>query len=145
MRAPLFTLAAATAVAFSAPVSAQDSERYRLERTENGFVRMDVRTGQMSFCEERSGRLVCKPGADERTAEVGGLEELNRKIGELEERLAALESRQPPQPGAGLPSEEEFERTMTLMERFLRRFWGVAKDLERESDPGEPAPAPDRT
>ena len=145
MRAPLFPLAAATALVFSAPASAQDAERYRLERTENGFVRMDVRTGQMSFCEELSGRLVCKPGADEDTAKADGLEQLNRKVGELEERLATLEARQPPQPGAGLPSEEEFERTMTFMERFLRRFWGVAKDLERESEPGEPVPAPDRT
>lgn len=138
-------IAAATALAFSVPASAQDVERYRLERTENGFVRMDVRTGQMSFCEERQGQLVCRPGGDEPTAEADGLEELNRKIDEFEKRIATLETRQPPQPGAGLPSEEEFERTMTFMERFLRRFWGVAKDLERESEPGEPAPAPDRT
>jgi hypothetical protein len=143
MHALLFTLAAATVLAFPPPVSAQDSELYRLERTENGFVRMDVRTGEMSFCEELSGRLVCKPGADEETAEENGLEELKRRIGELEERLATLEARQPLQPGAGLPSEEEFERTMTFMERFLRRFWGVAKDLERETNPGEPVP--DRT
>ena len=139
----VLTLAGVMAIAF--PSFAQDAERYRLERTENGFVRMDVRTGAMSFCEERRGELVCRTGSNERMTGDDRFGELNRRIDELERRIGDLEARQPVQPDAGLPSEEEFERTMTFMERFLRRFWGVAKDLERESGPGEPAPAPDRT
>jgi hypothetical protein len=142
MRALPAVLGAATVLAMSAPSFAQGAERYRLERTESGFVRMDVRTGEMSFCEERRGELVCRPGGEARTAGIDQIQELNRKIDALEERIASLEAGQPAQPGAGLPSEEEFERTMTFMERFLRRFWGVAKDLERES---AAEPTPDRT
>jgi hypothetical protein len=143
MRAVPFILAAATAVAFSGPAVAQDAERYRLERTESGFVRMDTRTGQMSFCEERSGELACRPAADARTAETDRTGELDRRVEELEARISALESRAQAQLGAGLPSEAEFEQTLSFMERFIRRFWGVAKDLERESEPGRSAP--DRT
>jgi hypothetical protein len=143
MRTVLFISAAATVLAFAGPASAQDADRYRLERTENGFVRMDTRTGQMSFCEERSGQLACRPATDERTAQGDQLDEIGRRIEALEQRLMALESR--PQPDASLPSEEEFEQTMSLMERFLRRFWGVAKDLEKESGSSGSGSEPDRT
>lgn len=140
MRSVLVTFAAGALLALAAPAVAQDADRFELERTGTGFVRMDTRTGQMSFCEESSGQLACKPAAGERSADASQLDDLTRKVEALERRLAALESRPP---AAELPSEEEFEQTMTLMERFLRRFWGVAKDLERESETGEPAP--DRT
>ena len=90
MRALQAVLGVATLLAMSAPSFAQDAERYRLERTENGFVRMDVRTGEMSFCEERRGELVCRPGGDARIAGVDRIQELNRKIDQLEERIARL-------------------------------------------------------
>jgi len=144
MRNVPVVFAALTVLGVVGPASAQDSDRFRLERTENGFVRMDTRTGAMSFCEERSGELACKSAADGQTTGTGQVDALVRRIEELEKRLAALEGRSL-QPDAGLPTEEEFEQTMTFMERFLRRFWGVARDLERESETDRPTPAPDRT
>ena len=47
---------------------ADETDRYRLEKSDNGYVRMDTQTGEMSICEERSGQLVCKLAADERAA-----------------------------------------------------------------------------
>lgn len=140
MRALPFTSALAVLV-LAGSASAEDTERYRLERTASGFVRMDTATGEMSFCEERSGRLSCRPAQDAKAVPADRVEALAGRVEELERRLAALEGRAPAEPG--LPSEEEFEQTMNFMERFLRRFWGVAKDLERAPDPE--APAPDRT
>jgi hypothetical protein len=29
-----------------------------------------------------------------------------------------------------MPSEEEFDKTLSMMERFMRRFMGVVKELE---------------
>lgn len=130
-----FLLAALPAVAI-----AQDGERYRLERTENGFVRMDTQTGRMSFCTDGSGELVCRDAGGEGRSEQDRIEALAERVEALERRLAALE-------GGGtnsLPSEEEFEQTMSFMERFLRRFMGIVKDLESETAPGE-EPVPDRT
>lgn len=141
MRAAFFIFAAATVFALAGPASAQDDDRYELERTEGGFVRMDTRTGEMSFCREQSGQIACNPTEDAQAAGDGDLAGLRRRIAELEARIAALEGRPP---AASMPTEEEFERTMGFMERFLRRFWGVAKDLERESETGN-QPAPDRT
>ena len=124
------------------PASAQQADRYRMERTDGGFVRMDTQTGQMSFCTEQSGQLVCKDAADHRAAYADQVEALSDRVEALEEQLAAL-GQSGPRTDA-LPSEEEFEQTLGFMERFLRRFMGIVKDLEGEAGrDGEPVP--DRT
>ncbi|MEX0956994.1 MAG: hypothetical protein WDZ83_17495 [Rhizobiaceae bacterium] len=123
---------------------AQESERYRLERTEDGFVRMDMETGGMSLCHERNGELVCRDATDNESAVGAGANALSERIDALERRIAALEGLPPGEGANALPSEEEFEQTMSLMERFLRRFMGIVKDLDGDMKQ-EGEPAPDRT
>ncbi len=65
------------------------------------------------------------------------------RIAALEARITALEARvadlETPAPAAsGLPSDAEFERTLGFMETFMRRFIGIARELEADK-------APDRT
>ena len=120
---------------------AQDAERYRLERTESGFVRMDMQTGQMSFCEENSGELTCRAASDGAEADADQVKALNQRIDALERRIAVLEGMPPGQGSNALPSEEEFEQTLSFMERFLRRFMGIVKEMEGEDE----EPVPDRT
>ena len=128
-------LAAIGSVMILTPVLAEDTERYRMERTEDGFVRMDMATGQMSICRERGVELVCRAAVDEREA-------YHREIGDLEERVDRLEQRVAELEGAGLrsmvPSEEDFEQSLNQMERFFRRYFGMVREFDRE-------PAPDRT
>jgi hypothetical protein len=40
---------------------AAEPDRYRLEKTESGYVRMDTRTGEMSICEERCMAFEVRP------------------------------------------------------------------------------------
>jgi hypothetical protein len=130
-------LAAATALfalAATAGAAAQD-ERYAIERSEDGYVRMDTRTGQMSICSEQSGQLVCRLAVDDREALQDDLEALQARLTAVENRLSALEG----VPAAGLPSEDEFEQSLSYMERFFRRFMGLVKEFDGER------PAPDRT
>ena len=126
--------------------SAQESEtRYTLEKTPDGYVRMDNRTGEMSICTDQSGQLVCKLAADERSAFQDELDRIIGRLVEVEKRLAAVE-REPSAPDAGLPTEEQFEQTLTFMERFFRRFIDVAKDIDKDLNAPEPAvPAPGKT
>ncbi|EHK57257.1 hypothetical protein [Allomesorhizobium alhagi] len=142
MRA-IATVVAAIAMSLAgAQVFAQDDpDRYTLEKTGNGYVRMDRRTGEMSLCEERSGQLVCKLAADERAAFQADTERLEAAIEALEERVAKLESGLTTKLDRALPTEEEFEKTMGYMERFLRRFMGIAKDFEEEPAKPEAPPA----
>lgn len=120
----------------AAPALGQDAERYQLERTQDGYVRLDTTTGRMSICQETSGRLVCRAAVEEREAYERDMGTLQQEMDALEARVAALESSS----GKGLPSEEEFERGLGYMERFFRRFMGIVSDFEDET-----APAPDRT
>ena len=135
MHARTAFLAALCSVMVMTPVFAEDAERYRMERTEDGFVRMDMATGQMSICRERGVELVCRAAVDEREA-------YHREIGDLEKRVDLLEQRLAELEGAGLrsmvPSEEDFEQTLNQMERFFRRFFGMVREFDQET-------APDRT
>jgi hypothetical protein len=119
----------------SAPAIAGDVERYSLERTDDGFVRMDLQTGQMSICTERANQLVCRPAADERDAYRAEIDALESRLEILEERMARLEEGSLVRPEAVLPDDEEFERTLSRMERFLRSFMGIAREFEREDQP----------
>jgi len=141
-------------VMFVAGASAAETDRYRLERTDDGFVRMDTRTGEMSICEERWGELVCRLAADERTAvqdeierlqtEMKALEQRVGSVKALEDRVAALENSMAARIEQSLPTEEDFNRTMGYMETFFRSFMGIVKEFE-DGETAKPAPGSDRT
>lgn len=132
--------AAAFAALCTLPAEAQDVERYQIERTRDGYVRLDTQTGAMTLCREVDGRLSCVPASQsgEASDEIADLRE---RVKALESRIVGLESRAPV---AGLPPEEEFERGMGYMERFFRMFMGLVREFEDERTPPE-RPAPDRT
>jgi hypothetical protein len=131
MRALRFVLAIALLPAFAWVASAQDEQRYRLEKTDKGYVRMDTRTGQMSICEERSAELVCRVAAEERTALQDEIDRLGNSLKALEERIARLEKA----PTVGLPTEEQFDKTMTYMQRFFRGFMDMVEEYKDKDDP----------
>jgi hypothetical protein len=110
---------------------AEEVERYRLEKTGTGYVRMDTATGEMSLCEERSGQLVCKISVDERAAFQDEIDRLQTRLEGVEARIVKLEER-PSIPEALLPSEEQFDQTLDLMEKFFRRFIGIVKEVDPE-------------
>jgi flagellar motility protein MotE (MotC chaperone) len=133
---------ALAAVLLAAPAHAQDAERYTLQKTEDGYIRMDDETGEISICKQRSGQLVCTIAADERTAFQDELERLESEIAALERRITALEEARSPRRD-GETSEEEFDKALGFMERFFRRFMDIVKDLEK--DFGSPEPEPEKT
>lgn len=110
---------------------AEDAGRYTLERSATGYVRMDTRTGEMSICEERSGQLVCKLAADERAAFQDEIDRLQTKLTGLEQRLAAVENNPILKPQNLLPTEEQFEKSLSYMERFFRKFMDIVRDMDK--------------
>ncbi len=113
---------------------AEDIARFTLEKTADGYVRMDKTTGEMSICVQQSDQLVCRSAADDRVAMEDEIARLDGRLTRLEEKFAATE-----QSGllsnSTLPTDEEFEKSMTLMEKFFRRFMGVVKDLNEDGTP----------
>jgi hypothetical protein len=134
---PTIALAGIAAVA-----SAEEADRYRLEKTDTGYIRMDTTTGEMSICEERSGQLVCKLAADERAAFQSDIDRLQTKLDDVEGRVAKLEAR-PSIPETLLPSDEQVDKGIDIMEKFFRSFMGIVKELDK--DVAKPDANPQRT
>ena len=131
---------ATLAALFAAPALAQDAGRYRLEKTDQGYVRMDTQTGAMSVCNERDGQLVCRVAADERAAFQDEIDRLQGTVKALDGRVTKLENSLSAKLESKLPSEEDFNKTMSYMERFVRGFMGIVKDMDKENgDPTKPS------
>lgn len=118
----------------------EDDARYSLQPSGEGFVRLDRRTGQMSFCRREQGQLVCRLAADERDAyeaEIGRLEkqlETGGKDEEGTEQSLKRSDRLPTDPQA---REREFEQAMEYAEKALRRFFDVMRELRDEMVQGK--------
>jgi hypothetical protein len=137
------SLLLATAVfvspAFVPLTLAQDgaNDRYTLEKSESGFVRLDRQTGAVTLCTETEGTLTCRMGADERAAYDEDLARLEKRVEALEQQLAGGR----PAVGEPLPSDAEIDRSIGIMERFMRAFFNLVQEFRSEED----RPAPDRT
>ncbi|AZO09818.1 MULTISPECIES: hypothetical protein [unclassified Mesorhizobium] len=132
MRLHHILIPAALCSLVAASAFSEETERYRLEKSANGYVRMDTQTGAMSICEERSGQLVCKMAADERAAFQDEVDRLQNSVKALDERVAKLENSLSARLESQLPSEEDFNKTMSYMERFFRSFMDIVKDMDRQ-------------
>lgn len=116
-------------------VMAQDvpkSDRYQLEKLQNGFIRLDRQTGDVSYCRQEQTDIVCRMAADERKAFEEELDQLTRRVEALEKQGAPR--------ATGLPSDEEVEKSLSIMERFFRRFMDIMGETRKDE-----GPVPDRT
>ncbi|GLR50386.1 hypothetical protein KYK30_01290 [Shinella yambaruensis] len=117
---------------------AEGEGRYRMEKTDGGFVRLDTATGEVSLCREQEGQIVCRMAADERAAFEQELDLLTKRVEALEKGGVTGETAAKP----SLPTDEEIDRTMTIMEKMMQRFMGIVKNLEEgeeETAPGKDA------
>jgi exonuclease VII small subunit len=117
---------------------AEGEGRYRMEKTDGGLVRLDTATGEVSLCREQEGQIVCRMAADERAAFEKELDLLTKRVEALEKGGATGETAAKP----SLPTDEEIDRTMTIMEKMMQGFMGIVKNLEEgeeETAPGKDA------
>ena len=128
-------------LALAGPAAAQTvvrEGRYAIVPVEDGFLRLDTRTGAVSRCTGKIGRLTCRILPDERLAYEAEIGRLEDRIDELEVRVADMEknrtfgSLDAPDGDGELPSEEEIDKVMTLAEKIMRRFFGFVKELKRD-------------
>jgi hypothetical protein len=107
-------------------------------------VRLDTKTGAISVCTEQSqGQMICKMATEDREAYENDLADLQDRVKVLEDRLAAIDQKGSGNTASSLPSEQEFEQSMSYMERFMRRFMDIAKSFDSEPEkPAETTPTP---
>lgn len=124
---------------------AEENGRYRLEGTENGYVRLDTRTGAISVCTEQQGQLICKMATEDREAYENDIAALQDRVKKLEDTVAGLQKGGQAQSKSALPSEQEFEQSMSYMERFMRRFMEITKSFDDEPAKSSDSAVPGRT
>lgn len=138
----IVVLAALTGLGLGTQAAVAQEGRFVMERTENGFVRLDTFTGELSACSTTEGQIVCRMAADERLA-------LEKEIDLLEDRIATLEEaldETPREHDDGLPSDDEIDRTFGMMEQMMRRFLGIIEEFDQDNEPGpEASPSPEKT
>lgn len=134
------TLFLMIATGIAAPALAEDTDvaRFALEKTDGGFVRLDRKTGALTLCQESDGTLTCRMAADERAAYEEDLARLEKRVEALEKSLA---TGRPLAKGEPLPSDEEVERSIGIMERFMRSFFGLVEEFKQR----EEGTTPDKT
>ncbi|MDZ7872088.1 MAG: hypothetical protein U5N27_02205 [Rhizobium sp.] len=138
------TLLTLAALSLGVPVAmAQDAatDRYTLEKSESGFVRLDRQTGAVTLCTEADGTLTCRMAADERAAYDADLARLEKRVEALEKRVAEGTAAK----SGELPSDAEIDRSIGIMERFMRTFFGLVQEFQGQEQDGSGDPVPDRT
>ncbi|MEM6665884.1 MAG: hypothetical protein AAF638_05720 [Pseudomonadota bacterium] len=116
--------------------------RFQLEQRDGITVRLDTRTGTVSRCVETGGQLVCRAAIDDRSPFEDQIARLEAENAELKARMAAISSllqAETPVPDTvardgDLPSDDEIDRTLDVMEKTLRRFMGMADDLRKDME-----------
>ncbi|WP_372353179.1 hypothetical protein [Pararhizobium sp. YC-54] len=117
--------------AFAALAQEPAPGRYAMQKTDSGIARLDTQTGEVSLCQDKDGEIVCRMAADERTAFELELDLLTKRVETLEKAAGEGQTGLKPR----LPTKEEIDQTMSVMERMMRSFMGIVKDLEREEKP----------
>jgi hypothetical protein len=146
-------------VAFATPAIAQNRElvppsdsRFSITPMEDGYLKLDGRTGVVSECRRENGEFACTLVPDERQALQEEIDRLALEVADLRGQLAARGMMEPgpgitdlpadeppvavtpptPGPRAELPDDREIDRALDLMERFMRRFMNIIREEETQ-------------
>jgi hypothetical protein len=139
------TIAAASIAPIArAQTADNDDSRYQFNRVEDGFLRLDLKTGLVSLCSRRSVGWSCVAVADDRAA-------FDSEIARLQAENVALKKamldRGLPLPGGvtsdapaarggdsnlKLPNNADIDRMMSAVERVWRRLVEMLMSLQKD-------------
>ena len=136
---------ALTAPAARGQSLASDNEdaRFTFHRTEDGYLRLDGRSGQVSTCNRRPAGWLCQAVPDERAVLEGELARLQTENAALKKELLAhnlplpgtIRPDPPPKPAEPrlqLPSDAEFNQVVNFIEKVWRRLAEMITNVQRD-------------
>jgi hypothetical protein len=111
-----------------------DDARYSFSRVDEGYLRLDGRTGQVSLCTRRPAGWACQAVADDRTAFEAEIARLQGENAALKKEMLARKlplpgtvkpdapAAKPEEPHLALPSDTDLNRMMTFLDKMWRRL-----------------------
>lgn len=137
--------ALAAPIAGAQPSSPESGDtRFTFHRADDGYLRLDGRSGQVSMCNRRTSGWQCQLVPDERTAleaEISRLQNDNATLKkELLSRSLPLPNGMHPDQGAPksnvqrpqLPDDAELNRIMGFVEKVWRRLVEMIASVQRD-------------
>lgn len=121
-----------------------DDNRYTLNRVDEGYLRLDGRTGQVSICAQRPAGWACQAVPDERAvleAEIARLQAENAAVKkELIARNLPLPGTVKPDaraanPGESrlqLPNDADLNKVMNFVEKVWRRLLDMIATVHKD-------------
>jgi hypothetical protein len=121
-----------------------DDTRYTFKRADEGYLRLDGRTGQVSLCTRRVVGWACQAVPDERTALEGEIARLQGENAVLKKELLAHDlplpgvvkpeppQAKPPEPSLQLPDATDLNKLMSFIENVWRRLVEMITTLQKD-------------
>lgn len=136
-----------------------NGDNYHIVEIDDGVLRIDRQSGEISECRESQNGWICRLTADDRLAYEAEINRLDAEVDRLEEALLAAQQaletgerdlslvpdgapdRNEPsvRERLDLPTDDELDAVMDTAEEVMRRFFGMVRDL-REDLEAERAP-----
>jgi hypothetical protein len=137
---------AAPGLAQNAPPAPPEGEdnRYMYNRVQDGFVRLDTRTGQVSMCSRRAVGWACHAVPEERATLESEIARLQAENATLKKELLSrgldlpggMKVEPPLARGSDhdlrLPNQADLDRAMAFVERTWRRLVEVIVNLQKD-------------
>src|SRR5262245_4316412 len=134
-----------SSMAWGQPAAPQsDDSRYTFNRVDDGYLRLDGRTGQVSICAQRPAGWACQAVPDERAAleaEIARLQAENASVKkELIARNLPLPGTAKPEPSAAnpgeprlqLPNDAGLNKVMKFVEKVWRRLLEMIATVQKD-------------
>ncbi len=129
-------------------IPSNPDQQFHFERSGKGFVRLNNKTGETSFCRQVLDDIVCSLGVEERDALHSEIVELQNIIAALKGKLDQIQGDSPqilrpenkvPDPkfreggGSGRDKiEKEVDRAIDIARQTMRMLFKAVKELQRE-------------
>jgi hypothetical protein len=121
-----------------------DDSRYQFNRVEDGYLRLDLKSGQVSLCSRRTVGWSCLAVPDDRAALDGEIARLQTENAALKKTLldrglplpGGVASEPPVAHGGDgnikLPSNADIDRMMAVVEKVWRRLVEMIISLQKD-------------
>jgi hypothetical protein len=121
-----------------------DDRRYTFNRVDDGYLRLDGRTGQVSLCLQRPAGWACQAVPDERTALEAEIARLRAENAAIKKELIARNlplpgtikpeapAASPDDPRLQLPNDADLNKVMNFVEKVWRRLLEMMATVHKD-------------